>query len=391
MRLSRSRLRRWPRRGSLGLVTKLFASHLLVALVTAITLLAAIFLVAPAIFGELMRGMMNQMGGMMTQGSMSGMRGMMDSVARAFVRTLLYALLISGLAATLAALVASFVLSRRLVRPVRRVLAAIRRVAAGSYGERVPVEDGDELGELSEGFNAMARVLEEAEGKRVELIGDVSHELKTPLSNLRGYAEGLMGGTIEPSGEIWELLYGESERLNRLVDDLRQLSRAEAGRLALKLEPVSCAEAVRLAAERMLPLFEDKGVELKSGVPEGLPEVSADLDRVVQILTNLLANAARHTPPCGSVEMGAKVRGDEVVFSVSDTGDGIASEHLPRLFERFYRVDKSRSRGEDHIGSGVGLAISRALVEAMGGEIRAESPGPGEGATFAFTLPVSHS
>jgi signal transduction histidine kinase len=140
----------------------------------------------------------------------------------------------------------------------------------------------------------------------------------------------------------------------------------------------------------MLPLFDEKGVELKSAVPGDLPSVLADVDRVVQVLSNLLSNALRHTPDGGRVVVEAEASGDEVTFEVTDTGTGIAPEHLERLFERFYRVEKSRSRGEARGGSGVGLAISRALVEAMGGRIWVESPGLGEGATFAFTLPVSH-
>jgi signal transduction histidine kinase len=150
------------------------------------------------------------------------------------------------------------------------------------------------------------------------------------------------------------------------------------------------AEAVRLAVGGMLPLFDEKGVELKSAVSEDLPSVLADVHRVVQVLSNLLSNALRHTPVGGRVVVKAEAAGDEVAFEVTDTGTGIAPEHLERLFERFYRIDKSRSRGEARGGSGVGLAISRALVEAMGGRIRVESPGLGEGATFVFTLPVLH-
>ncbi|MDQ3892857.1 MAG: cell wall metabolism sensor histidine kinase WalK, partial [Actinomycetota bacterium] len=150
------------------------------------------------------------------------------------------------------------------------------------------------------------------------------------------------------------------------------------------------AEVVRLAVGGMLPLFDEKGVELKSEVCETLPSVLADVDRVVQVLSNLLSNALRHTPEGGRVVIETEAGGDEVAFEVTDTGTGIAPEHLERVFERFYRVDKSRSRGEARGGSGMGLAISRALVEAMGGRIWAESSGLGKGATFAFTLPVSH-
>jgi two-component system sensor histidine kinase BaeS len=361
-----------PRRPARGLGAKLFLSHFLVALVGALTLLTAILVVVPVVFGNLT----------------GEMEEVMDSVVRVFGQTLLYSLLFAGLAGAAVAAVASLFVSRRIVDPLRRMLAATRRVSAGRYGERVPVRQSDELGELSESFNAMARALEEAERRKMDVISDVSHELRTPLSTLQGYMEGLAEGVIEPSQETWALLHEEIERMRRLVDDLRQLSHAEAGQLTLIPTPISPVEVVRLAVERMLPLFDEKGVELRSAVPENLPPVLADTGRVVQVLTNLLDNALRHTPPGGRVAVEAEGRDDAASFKVADTGEGIAPEHLPHVFERFYRAEKSRSR--EGGGSGVGLAISKALVEAMGGRIRAESPGPGEGATFSFALPVSH-
>ena len=372
----RLRATKRPRRLPRGLGAKLFLSHFLVVLVAVLTLLMAVLIIAPIIFGHFEPALL--------------LGGADDTPAEEFGQTLLYSLLAAGVVATVAAALASLVVSRRFVEPLRYVLAATSRIASGRYGERVPVRDADELGELSQRFNAMARALEEAERRRMEVISDVSHELRTPLSTIRGYVEGLAEGVVEPSEETWTLLYAEFERLGRLVDDLRRLSRAEAGRLDLSMAPMSPAEAVRLAVGGMLPLFDEKGVELKSAVSEDLPSVLADIDRVVQVLSNLLSNALRHTPDGGRVVVEAEAGGDEVTFEVTDTGTGIAPEHLERVFERFYRVDKSRSRGEARGGSGVGLAISRALVEAMGGRIRVESPGLGEGAIFAFTLPVSH-
>ena len=367
------RLRRLPR----GLGAKLFLSHFLVVLVAVLTLLMAVLIIAPIILDHTFEPALL-------------LGGTNDTPVEEFGQTLLYSLLAAGVVATVAAALASLFISRRFVEPLRYVLAATSRIASGRYGERVPVRDADELGELSESFNAMARALEEAERRRMEVISDVSHELRTPLSTIRGYMEGLAEGVVEPSQETWMLLYAEFERLGRLVDDLRRLSRAEAGRLDLSMAPMSPAEVVRLAVGGMLPLFDEKGVELKSTVSEDLPSVLADVDRVVQVLSNLLSNALRHTPDGGRVVVKAEASSDEVTFEVTDTGTGIAPEHLERVFERFYRVEKSRSRGEARGGSGVGLAISRALVEAMGGRIRVESPGLGEGATFVFTLPVSH-
>jgi two-component system, OmpR family, sensor histidine kinase BaeS len=366
-----------------GLRAKLFASHVLVALVGTFTFLVAVSVIAPLIFGKLMTGMMGG-GRMMDIGDMGGM---MESVSQAFERTLLYSLLVAALAATATAAAAGLFVARRIVAPVRRMLEATLRISAGRYDERLPAEGNDELGALSASFNAMAAALEETEQRRREFITDVSHELRTPLSTLQGYMEGLMDGVVEPSEETWALLYAEAERMRRLVDDLGRLARAEAGRLDLHVIHASPEELVGRAVEGMLPLYAEKGVRLESAVPAVTPPVVADADRAVQVLTNLLGNALRHTPGEGRVGVEVDTRDDDVLFRVSDTGVGIAPEHLPRVFERFYRVEKSRSR--EGGGSGLGLAISRALVEAMGGRIWAESEGSNKGTTFAFTLPAA--
>lgn len=368
-----------------GLRAKLFASHSLVAFVGTLTFLVAVSFLAPLIFGNLMSGMMGSAGMM----GMDDMGGMMDSVNRAFGRTLLYSLLTAALAAMIAAALTGLFVARRITTPLKRMLDATRRISSGSYGERVPVGGNDELGALSESLNAMAATLEATEQRRREFIADVSHELRTPLSTLQGYMEGLMDGVVEPSEETWALLYAEAERMRRLVDDLQQLSQAEAGQLTLHPESVSAEEIANTATESMLPLFTEKGVELDKVISEDLPPATADRDRAVQVLTNLLNNALRYTPTGGRVTVEVESRDGEVLFSVRDTGTGIPAEHLPHVFERFYRVEKSRSRQGG--GSGVGLAICRALVGAMGGSIRAESPGPGKGATFYFTLPAARN
>ncbi|HZB97832.1 MAG TPA: histidine kinase dimerization/phospho-acceptor domain-containing protein, partial [Candidatus Sulfotelmatobacter sp.] len=217
-------------------------------MVVALTMLTAVLLVAPFVLG-----------------SVTGSAGeVMGPLVQALGQTLLFSLLVAGLVATATAAVASLFVSRRVVGSLRYVLDASRRIAAGGYGERVPEgEADDEIGELSESFNTMAKALEEAERRRVEVISDVSHELRTPLSTLRGYLESVMSGVIEPSEETFSLLYGETTRMERLVNDLRQLSRAEAGQLALNIAPFTPTATVRAATEGMRPLFEEKGVELK--------------------------------------------------------------------------------------------------------------------------------
>jgi len=297
----------------------------------------------------------------------------------------LFGNLLAGIAATAAAVAASLFVSRRIVSPIRSMMEATRRISDGRYDERVPVREQDELGGLSESFNAMAAALDEVERQRREFVADVSHELKTPLSTLQGYLEGLMDGVVEPSEETWALLYAETERMRRLAEDLRQLSRAETGQLDLSLEPVAPGDLVRRAVEGVRPLFAEKDVEVEARVPGQLPRASADADRSLQVLSNLLSNALRHTPAGGRVVAGVEAVEGGLSFRVSDTGAGLSAEHLPRVFDRFYRIEKSRSR--ENGGSGLGLAISRALIEAMGGRVWAESAGPGKGSTFGFTLP----
>ena len=358
-----------------GLGARLFISHFLVALVAALTMLTAVVVAAPFVLGGVVSGV--------TGG------GTTDLLARTLEEALFISLLVAGLAATATAAVVSLLVSRRIAGSARHVLDAARRIAAGSYGERVPVRDADALGELSEGFNAMAKALEEAERRRVEVVSDVSHELRTPISTLRGYLEGITSGTIEPSEEAFSRLYAATARMERLVNDLRQLSRAEARQLSLNFSPVSPSGVVGTATEGMRPLFEEKGVELGVAVPDGLPPILADGDRVAQVLTNLLDNALGHTPPGGQVTVEVRPGAGEVAFRVADTGEGLTPEDLGRIYERFYRVEKSRSRSGERGGSGVGLTISKALVEAMGGRIRAESLGLGRGAAFQFMLPAA--
>jgi signal transduction histidine kinase len=251
----------------------------------------------------------------------------------------------------------------------------------------VPADGRDELGVLAASFNEMAAALEDTERRRLELLGDVAHELRTPISTLEGYLEGLLDGVVEPRAEVWALLHDETRRMQRLVDDLRDLWRAEARQLPLTLAPVAPAAIVQATVARLAPDFAAAGITLWTTLPDDVPPVLADHDRAIQVLTNLLGNALRYTTAPGEVEIGAALAGGHVRFTVRDTGIGIAAEHLPHVFERFYRVDKSRSRALG--GSGVGLTIARALVEAMGGRIAVASPGTGQGTTFTFTLPVA--
>jgi histidine kinase len=283
--------------------------------------------------------------------------------------------------------IASVLVARQLSRPVRSLASASRRIAAGEYAQRVPVEGPLELEDLARSFNSMAGALEGAEQRRIELIGDVAHELRTPVTVLQGYVEALADGVFPASAETWTKLAAETARLSRLAEELQDLSRAQAGQLGVSISSVNVGDAVRTAAGRLDPAFAEKGLRLEVLAPPGLANVLADSERLIQVLSSLLSNALRYTPAPGTVSVTARRLGDGVAISVHDTGIGIEAEHLPHVFERFYRVDRSRSRASG--GTGVGLTIARALVTAMGGTLQAESPGAGAGSTFTLVLPIA--
>jgi signal transduction histidine kinase len=298
------------------------------------------------------------------------------------------ALLVAGLAALVVALMLSFFFSRGVTVPVRAMSLAAERIAAGRYDERVPVDGVDELSQLASRFNDMAGKLEEVETMRRRLIADVSHELRTPLTSIQGSMEGLIDGLLPGSEQTYQQIHAEAARLNRIVDDLQELSRVEAHAYDLQLASVDIAGVIETVMKRLGPQATAKGVTLSSGELQGLPKVLADENRLVQVLANLVGNAAEFTPEGGQVVIKAALHGSQVHVSVSDTGIGIAPEHLTHIFDRFYRVDKSRSRRAGS-GSGIGLTIARSLIEAHGGSLWAQSAGPGQGSVFAFSLPVA--
>ncbi|MBN1249582.1 MAG: HAMP domain-containing protein [Anaerolineae bacterium] len=363
---------------------KLFLSFLtIIVIATTVAVSAAAFAV-PAAFERHMSAMASVMGG-----DSEELR--LDLYAN-FRTAVTEALALAVLVAFLSALILSLFISRQVVLPVREMMDASIRIAGGHYDERVGAagdaeEEGlDELGRLAQSFNRMAASLEQTEALRSELIGNVAHELRTPLSSIKGYMEGLIDGVLPAEPETFQQVQREAERLQQLVQDLQELSRVEAGALELKLRPTPVSQLVETVSARLIRQFEDKGVTLATDVPPDLPLVQVDEGRIGQVLLNLVGNALQYTPTGGSVSIHAHRRGDAVVLVVEDTGIGIAPEHLPHLFERFYRVDRSRSRAGG--GSGIGLTIARHLVRAHGGEIEASSPGRGQGSVFSITLPA---
>jgi histidine kinase len=373
---------------------KLLLSYLVIIIVGVVVLVVASQFVLPGAFSRHMSGMgmMNGMMGGQGFGGPDPMAQLYVDYRASFNEALMYA----ALAAMVVAIVLSLYLSRSVIAPVSAMSLATQRIADGRYEERVQVQGEDELAQLAMRFNQMAEKLNEVESMRRRLIGDVSHELRTPLTAIKGSMEGLMDGVLPATQETYQQIHAEADRLNRLVDDLQELSRVEARAYELDIHPVDVASLVQTVTKRLAPRFESKRIALDLDLAPDLPRVLADEDRAVQILTNLTGNALQYTPENGKVTISAKginhkrstPQGgsmDEVQISVRDTGIGIPPEHLSHIFDRFYRVDKSRSRRAGG-GSGIGLTIARALVEAHGGRIWVESAGEGQGSTFNFTL-----
>jgi signal transduction histidine kinase len=296
----------------------------------------------------------------------------------------LWGTLIGGLVAVLLAVA----LSRRILGPVETLTTAARQIAKGNLSQRVVVRSKDEIGELARAFNNMADGLARQEALRRNMVTDVAHELRTPLSNIRGYLEAFRDNVIEPGPEVISSVYEEAMLLSHLVDDLQELSLAEAGQLHLEHGPMDLSEVLEEAMTAAHGQATAKGIALRLSLPSALPLVEGDPQRIKQVVGNLLSNALAHTPSGGEITAVAQAKEGQVEISVSDTGEGIPAEHLPNIFERFYRVDSSRSRATG--GTGLGLAIAKQLVEACGGWIGAESE-IGQGTRVTFALPVAGS
>ena len=377
---------RWGLSFKASLSGKFLLSYLLIVLVGVATLLLVTFALAPTLFqAQLVPILQTHPGALTTTEAI-------QRILEAFLGTLLSALAVAAVVATITSLATSLFVARRITDPLRQMTQVAERISAGHYAERIvvaPVHTADELGQLAASINALAVALEQTERRRLDVIGNVAHELRTPIATLEGYLEGLLDGVIEPTPHTWAMLHTEAGRLRRLVDDLQELSRAEARQIPLSLQPVAPQRLVQEALEPLEGQYAEKGLELQVHVPEDLPQVMADPTRAVQILTNLLVNALRYTPAPGKVELAVSREEAMVAFRISDTGVGLSAEQLAHIFERFYRVDKSRSRAFG--GSGIGLTIAQSLAQAMGGEIQVASAGLGQGSSFTLTLPQAHT
>jgi histidine kinase len=366
---------------SARLPVRLVGAFLAVLAIGTVISLVTVRALAP----ELFAGRMGAMGG-----RMMGAQNAEDTRA-ALIAALDQALLVGALVAAVVAGVAAVLLARGVLRPLEQVRGATRQIAAGRYDVRVPVPGEPEMAALAADVNTLAGALADTETRRVRLLGEVAHEMRTPLTGLSGYVEGLVDGVFPADQSTLGAMTEDLRRLRRLADDLSALSRNEEGRLDLDPAPCDLADIVRRTCARFEPRLSDAGLRLEVHANGPLPVV-ADEDRIAQVLTNLLSNAARATAQAtagtpGQIRVVATAAGSWASVAVSDTGVGLTALDLERVFERFYRV-AGTPRGE---GSGIGLTIARGLARAHGGDLVATSTGLGHGATFTLQLPIRSS
>ena len=356
------------------LVYRLFASHLAVVLMGLMMLIAVTAYIAPLDFSARM-----QHSDMMGRG-----QARILGLETEYRATLNQALFISGAVGITLSVVLSWWLSQRIVKPLRLLVNVSHEIADGHYEQRLSFKGQDEVGELVQGFNRMAEALARTETMRRELLADVTHELKTPLASIKAYMEGLQDGVIPATPESYESIQRETSRLQRLVLDLQALSQAEA-QLRVNSQPVPLMSLLERLVERFQPQYQEKHIQLQlNPVSESLI-VRADADRLEQVLTNVLGNALQYTQSGGTVSIRVATKPDSVQVMIHDTGVGLSEIDQKRIFQRFYRVDKSRARASG--GSGIGLTIAKSLLEAQGGRIWAESAGLGTGSTFHIQIP----
>lgn len=287
--------------------------------------------------------------------------------------------------ATLAlAVVLSFLLTKKVLTPLSQMTGITRKIAAGDYTAQVQISSKDEVGQLATAFNQMASSLQRVEQLRKTMVIDVAHELRTPLTNMRGYIEALRDGVVAPSKETFESLHEEMLRLAKLVEDLLQLARADASKGALRVQTINLQQPLSQVLELFQPGFAAKRIVIETELSRAEVHITADPEKLSQVLSNLFQNACQYTPDGGNIRISAERLPGRIKIVFGNTGEGIAKEDLPFIFERFYRGEKSRSR--EHGGAGIGLAIVKELVEAHGGEVGAEST-PGETRVW-FTLPA---
>lgn len=358
-----------------GLRSRLFLSHVIVMVVGLLTLLAISKISSPRFFAVYLKQI--EVGGLRVGQVRTQLIRSFDD---AWSKGAFWSVVVG--ASTAGAL--SYLVSKRIVQPLIQMEEITKKFAAGNLEARVPSHEIPEVDQLATSFNRMAATLEGMEQRRRELVSDLTHELRTPLTVLKGYLEGLADGTIEPTPEIYERLSCETTWMQRLVNDLQELSKMEAGYLPIDARPIELQPLLGSIVQRFADQLTEESPQILMDCPLEMPRVSADPERVEQILVNLIGNALRYTSK-GSVVVKVSLEQDKVWIAVIDTGQGIAPDDLPHVFERFWRADRSRDRHSG--GTGIGLAICRRLVELHGGTIQVQSE-MGKGSTFRFSLPI---
>jgi len=313
-------------------------------------------------------------------------RGMAAPPRNDFSERVNRAIFFAALGATAVSLIIGVVLARSLTKPIQEITQATQAVAQGDLTQQVPVRSDDELGKLATSFNQMSADLAQSRDLRRQMTADIAHDLRTPLSLILGHAEALSDGVLPPMPETFDVIYDEARRLNRLVEDLRLLSLAEAGELTLAVRRTLPQSLLERAVVAHAPAAQQKSIQLVLDAPPELPEIAVDPDRMAQVLDNLLANALRYTPENGRVFLSASQTANMVQLKVQDSGPGMNATELAHVFDRFYRGDKARQRHAG--GSGLGLAIAKSIVGSHNGRIWTESA-PGQGAVFIVELPVA--
>lgn len=369
-------------RGSLA--WKLFIAFGVILLFGMIISGSAIEWLLPSIFNRHMAGSSMMMGNSM-MGQNEGMNILDDFRAIATE-----AILIAGSLGLILAGAAAWFISREFMKPIHAMQMMADQVIAGNYDQRIPIQTPqnrrDELEKMAIHLNSMAETLHQTEQRRQQLIGDVAHELRTPLTVIGGTMEGIIDGVIPAETETFEKIKKESERLNKLVNDLRDLSAMEADQPAMMVAPVDLGIFLGKAVEHFAHLFEEKDIQVSlTTIPKNI-KVLGDEDRLMQVLSNILANALHYTPTGGVVAVTLEERNDLALLQIRDSGIGIVPEHLPFIFDRFYRADRSRARNSG--GSGIGLTIAKRIIERHGGRIWIESAGEGQGSTVSIELPI---
>lgn len=298
-----------------------------------------------------------------------------DDIHQMFLSSIHYYLVWAGLAALLVAFILSYLLTRRVLRPLLQMTAITKEVAAGNFSMRAEITTEDEVGQLGVAFNRMADSLEDIEKLRKTMVADVAHELRTPLTNLRGYLEALNDGVLPPSSKTFQMLQQENLRLVHLVENLQQLARADAARSYLKRDEIVLTDLIDSMVELQLPNFREKRIQLETRFGKSDLRISADRGKLLQALHNLLENCWKYTPIGGRVIISTALLPEGIHVDFHNSGPGVSRDDLPYIFERFFRAERSRSRNAG--GAGIGLAITKELIEAHGGRVGAHST-PGE-------------